>query len=311
MRDQVGLFESAGSDQDLSVSVGLLPKASADPGALTAAGRVICKCLLHDQPLGRGLGLFVFEYLADTYEQRVFRNPQLALRALADYDADLARRWMQLLIEPHAGLTLDMFDDSVDSTKAEVEIPATTEELGLAIIAGCRQRLLGAREDSLRALRAGFVEHVDLRVQLGAFSSTELMHMLRGNTHLSVTDLLGCFQWPDSCAPEIVQQAGFAAVGSDVPQYLREIILDESAGGLDAQQRLHLLEWCTALTALPCNGLRELVKLKLYADADPDDLPCVHTCTHEIFLPAYVSRQQLQSKLLVAVAHRHDGFRMD
>ena len=78
---------------------------------MEAIGRIICKCVLDDQPLGRGIGRFVFEYLADAHERRVFKSPQnRALIALADYDAELARRWASLLAEPTVGLTLDLFD---------------------------------------------------------------------------------------------------------------------------------------------------------------------------------------------------------
>ena len=93
--------------------------------------------------------------------------------------------------------------------------------------------------------------------------------------------------------------------------YLRMIIEDVSPEtGLSSEQRLHLLEWATALTALPCGGLKEPILLRLDADADDNDLPNVHTCTHEVHLPAYSSREQLRQKLLKAVEHRHDGFQI-
>eukprot|EP01052_Picozoa_sp_SAG31_P027361 SAG31_NODE_2556_length_5495_cov_27.724055_3_plen_231_part_00 len=230
----------------------------------------------------------------------MFSSPNLALAALADYDADLAGRWAQLLIEPitGSGLTIGDFDGSLD----DEEIPTTAEALGKAIIAGCRWRLLKSRECSLCALRDGFVEHVDLRVQLGALSSAELMRMLRGNTDLSREDLLKCFQWPDLRAPDS---------SKIISRYLQEIILDESEAGLSAEQRLHMLEWCTALPALPCDGLRDLIILKIHAEADPNELPNVHTCTREVYLPAYTSRALLQEKLLRAVEHRHDGFQIE
>ena len=167
--------------------------------------------------------------------------------------------------------------------------------------------------------------------------------MMRGNTELSAEELLACFQWPDTHASAHVEeqvryhernpvsiehleasmrayhltdrvhsQAGFAAISSTVPSYLREIILDESPeSGLSTEQRLHLLELATALTALPCSGLKYLITLKLYAEADENDLPNVHTCTHEVHLPAYRSRGQLREKLLKAVEHRHDGFQIE
>ena len=103
--------------------------------------------------------------------------------------------------------------------------------------------------------------------------------------------------------------AGFAAVGSECPRYLCELILDDSdETGLSAEQRLDLLEWATALRALPCNGLKDKIKLKLYPDRSDVDLPNVHTCTYEVHLPPYSSREKLQEKLMLAVDHRHDGF---
>ena len=93
------LFEGV-SDEDDNTSIGLLPAPSAAPEALQAVGRAICKCVLDDQPLGRGLGRFVFEYLTDAHERRVFKTADRALAALADYDPELSQRWEQLLQEP-------------------------------------------------------------------------------------------------------------------------------------------------------------------------------------------------------------------
>ena len=302
------LFEGV----DGAISIGLLPTSSASPEQMAAIGRIMCKCLLDDQPIGAGLGRFVFEYLADTHETRVFQSPRAALAALADYDAALAQQWAKLLAEPMDMLTLDMFDEDAVCDDDEY-LPATEEAIGAAIIAGCRSRLLTKRERSLQALRAGFAEHgdTDLRIHLGIFSSEELVRMLRGNTELSAADLSGCFEWPDQAA-SAAAAAGFESIGSEVPRYLREIIEDEQPEtALSSEVRLHILEWATALTALPCGGLKDPIVLKLYSQADENDLPNVHTCTHEVHLPAYSSREQLKEKLLRAVEHRHDGFHIE
>ena len=149
------------------------------------------------------------------------------------------------------------------------------------------------------------------RLQLGALTAAELLHMLHGNTELSREQLLGCFAWPDASV-SAEAKAGFAAAGSEAPRYLREIILDESPEtGLGSLERLHLLEWSTALTALPCGGLKDPITLKFYESADEHDLPNVHTCTHEVHLPPYATREQLRAKLLLAVEHRHDGFQIE
>ena len=47
------------------------------------------------------------------------------------------------------------------------------------------------------------------------------------------------------------------------------------------------------------------------AQADAGDLPLVHTCSHEVRLPAYPSREVLRAKLMQAVEHRHDGFNIE
>ena len=270
-------------------------------------GRIMCRCVLDDQPLGRGLGRFVFEFLADAHEWRVFKDPQSALAVLSDFDPELSQRWAQLLVQPPAGLTLDFFDPGA----ADEEVPPESAAMERAVLAGCRHKLLTSREASLRALRYGFTETVDLRLQLGALSAAELLRMQRGNTELSREQLLGCFAWPDASV-SAEAKAGFAAAGSEAPRYLREIILDESPEtGLGSLGRLHLLEWATALTALPCGGLKDPITLKLYESADEHDLPNVHTCTHEVHLPPYATREQLRAKLLLAVEHRHDGFQIE
>ena len=97
-----------------------------------------------------------------------------------------------------------------------------------------------------------------------------------------------------------------------MPRYLREIILEDSTDeALNPDQRLHLFEWCTALGALPCNGLKIPIMLRHWAHADEHDLPSVHTCTHEVHLPAYRSCEQLRQKILMAIEHRHDGFHIE
>ena len=88
-------------------SIGGLPSADAPAVKMRAVGRALCKCVLDDQPLGRSLGRFVFEYLADAHERRVFQDVQHALDALADFDPQLAQSWTRLLTEPQPGLTFE------------------------------------------------------------------------------------------------------------------------------------------------------------------------------------------------------------
>ena len=111
-------------------------------------------------------------------------------------------------------------------------------------MAGCRHRLLNVRRASLDAIRDGFKEHMKVfRFQLGAFTTAELLYILRGKFSMSSTELLDCFLFPDDAA----------ALGSDSPYFLRELLADEGPNtGLTETQRLDLLTHCTALPALPC-----------------------------------------------------------
>ena len=64
----------------------------------------------------------------------------------------------------------------------------------------------------------------------------------------------------------------------------------------------HALRWLISPTLPP---------LRFWAQADAGDLPLVHTCSHEVRLPAYPSREVLRAKLMQAVEHRHDGFNIE
>ena len=73
--------------------------------------------------------------------------------------------------------------------------------------------------------------------------------------------------------------------------------------GLTEVQRLELLTLCTAFPSLPCGGIDPKISLKLYMGATDADLPVVHTCSREMHLQPYSSREILRAKLLKAVEH--------
>ena len=282
------LFESGIDGQ------GVLPRADASESDLRALGLTLLKCCIDDQPIGTGLGRFVFEFLVDSHERRVFHEPHAALRALADFDPELAARWRDLLRGTESswsGLTPSDFDDTL------LDSPLlTSSELAHAIISGCRRRLLTDRAASLAALREGFL-FVDLQIQLAPMSCDELRHVLEGKHAISSEELIACF--------ELNSFSGKACV----PIYLSELIRDPNI--LDDVGRLQLLEWCTGLSALPVGGLSPKIKLCLYEDATEQTLPEVHTCTRELHMPEYSSSEKLQERLLYVLrGHRSDGFHM-
>ena len=99
-----GLFErsdEAGGSADGQRATGYLPRPGAPAAMLEAAGRVLLKSVIDDHPTGRFLGRFVFEFLCGVHEQRVFVSdrPLEALRALEDFDEQLAEQWRSCVQE--------------------------------------------------------------------------------------------------------------------------------------------------------------------------------------------------------------------
>jgi len=304
LREEHGLFERAvGNDSP----GGSLPRPSAPPEALEAVGRVLLKCIIDDHPIGHGVCPFLLDQLVhgDAGAASELGCPASALRALATFDASLAESWRQLLEAPEqhlAGLTYEDFDPGAP----DIHVPPAA--FGEAIRMGVTQRLLTSRAGAFAALRRGAHGVEDLTVQLATVgSSDELSFLLQGKREVSAHELIECFTLPRTSAHEEAA-AGFAAVGSEVPSYLEALLLDETVFG--PEERLALLRWCTALAALPVDGLGEhKITLRLYGEeADDATLPETHTCTRELHLPNYSSAEVLQAKLLLALEHIEDGF---
>ena len=133
-------------------------------------------------------------------------------------------------------------------------------------------------------------------------------HLSQGKATLSAAELLSCFVLPSASEHE-AEAAGFHAEGSCAHELFHELISDDLA--FDEACRRRLFEWCTALRALPSAGLKDKIRLKLYQGVDESTLPETHTCTHELHLPDYSSREQLANRLLLALDHIHDGFHKD
>jgi hypothetical protein len=148
----------------------------------------------------------------------------------------------------------------------------------------------------------------DLSVQLSALGSFEVLaFVLQGKRELSTAELLACFTMPSASADE-EHDAKFATVGSPVAAWLEALLRDETF--FTSERRFAMLRWCTALSVLPADGLRDhTIRLRLYGmEADDHFLPETHTCTRELHLPNYSSADVLRAKLATALEHIDDGF---
>ena len=164
---------------------------------------------------------------------------------------------------------------------------------------------------------------VGLQVQLAAIGLDGLRNALQGRRSLSADELLDCFELPSTSEYEAAA-AGFAAANSPVDSYFEAVIRgtympggsplsasgsSDAFGAFGEAERLALLQWCTALGALPAGGLDDKIRLRLYGpELDDETLPETHTCTRELHLPNYSSPAVLRDKILLALAHGADGF---
>ena len=323
-----------------------LPAPGAPPEQLVGVGRMLAKSLCDDHVTGSGLARFALEYVVHGPAGRTLSSPRLALEALSECDAELAQRWRRcvelsalavgLIVAPgvsiivkltlapsfvcsylDAGsvpsgheLQLSNFDDDLAE---EEDAPVTGANLVVAVLAGCRQRLLTKRRASLDALKRGFAESIDLSMQLAPLSSEQLALMVRGRVSVSPEELVECFQWPEPAeATKLVHGKSSWTAEKFVLacRLLRGVLSDAEA--INEGQRLALLQWATGLNALPKGGLKDqtagLIKLLPYPDASEATLPEVHTCTRDMHLPPYTYPYQVTERLHKLLEHSDGGF---
>ena len=311
------LFEAAADSNGSTV----LPRPGADADSLRRAGRMLCKSLLDDHPIGAGLCPFALEYLIGVHEQRSLRTPRAALAALSHYDPVLAAQWRGLLERTEDPARLDGLclsdlnggsgnDDHDSDVQVGLDVALSERNVAAAVLAGCKARLLGSRRDALEALRDGFSSLVDLSVQLAPLHTGELMLMVQGRVSISAQQLDDCFDWGAEASPPFPPR-------SNAILLFRAFVRD----GLTPPQRLQLLRWCTARNALPVDGLNEKVTFKHSVgsggadgggggdrDATADArLPVAHTCSYEVALPNYSSGEWLREKVLRALQEMEGG----
>lgn len=321
LSSSANLFVSAADSSGATV----LPRRGANADVLRRAGRMLCKSLLDDHPIGAGLCAFALEYLIGMHEQRSLRTPRSALAALAHFDPVLAAQWRVLLertddptrldglcfsdLDGSDDLPLGREGDQLRATDVQIDLDAPLSEhnVAAAVLAGCKARLLGGRRDALEALREGFSGFVDLSVQLAPLPTSELLLMVQGRVSISAQQLDECFDWGAEAFPPF-------PLHSNAVRLFRAFV----RGGLTPPQRLQLLRWCTAQNALPVDGLKEKITFKHFVsggggggsgrDATADErLPVAHTCSFEVELPDYSSGEPLREKLLRAMQEMEGG----
>jgi len=149
--------------------------------------------------------------------------------------------------------------------------------------------LCGGVRKELASLLSGFWDVVPLEaLQATGVEHTDLGLLLSGVQSISVDD------WK--------QHANVAAAEGTHPELVRWFweVMDEC----DDEGRARVLQFTTGMGRLPGGGFAELrppFELKVKVSTSVHHLPSAHTCFNSLELPPYVSREQLDDKLLLAV----------
>ena len=303
-----------------------LPSAGADTERLECVGQFLAKSIIDEKPIGRGLSRFVFEFLIDetsrTFDtsKPIDQQARVALSALQDFDAELARQYSEVL---HGDLVegahiIGEFAPNRD----DADLPVTKHNRAEVIVSGCKYLLWEYREDALLALRTGFStrevcckQPIDLRLPLQRFFTADLQLLVQGqDAGVSTADLISSIEWPRE-GMLTVYEAGFPHQSNTIA-LLREIMDDEEV--FNTQRRAAFLQWATARHVLPAGGLDATSngKIKLRCNRDAASgydearwgLPTVKTCVAELWLPSFSRREVLQGKLLLAIDNCGSGF---
>ena len=143
----------------------------------------------------------------------------------------------------------------------------------------------------LLELRHGFRETVGWKAALALFSGGELQELMCGLARLEPQPLWG--------------SVGFH---ERVPAALRDW-LEAAVFARPELWRKRLLRFVTGLYAMPRNGLRRRITVRLSSTDDLERLPHASTCSYELYLPAYPSRAVFDEKLDTAI-NEASGFFM-
>ena len=133
------------------------------------------------------------------------------------------------------------------------------------------------------AFRSGFADVVSMDV-LSAFTPAELTRLLCGDTLLD---------WDEALLDTIIQASGGFTDQCDTIRWLKEVLLE-----MDPAQRRQFLEFVTAVPhLLPHCCIRVT---RWYG---PSPVPTAQTCTNQLNLPQFHTKERLRENLFEAMAH--------
>eukprot|EP00039_Didymoeca_costata_P012580 m.181931 g.181931 ORF g.181931 m.181931 type:complete len:896 (-) comp15520_c2_seq6:259-2946(-) len=294
----LGMFEYI-SDEDYALTISSESSMEADH-------------LLYFQFVGRLLGLAVLHaHFVDTAFTSVFckriLDLPITISDLQEVDADLHRSMLWVLendISDVPGMTFSAdyshFGEmkTYDLVENGQNIEVTEGNKHRFVESMVAWRLTRNTDRQLAALLHGLHEIIP-REELLVFNERELQFLLCGTRELDVED------WKAHTIYE-----GCSA-NSTIVKYLWEIVEAYSA-----EEKAKFLQFCTGSSRVPVEGFQSLQgsdgarKFCIQLVDNTERLPSAHTCFNRLDLPKYDSKQELETKLKLAV-HGAEGFAGD
>eukprot|EP00210_Caulerpa_lentillifera_P005107 g4879.t1 len=160
-----------------------------------------------------------------------------------------------------------------------------------------KHKMTTAIRDQIKAFQEGFWELIPIEL-INIFNDHELELIISGLPEVDISDLKANTEY-----------TGYTAA-SPVIQWFWQVIEE-----LDKESLALLLQFVTGTSKIPLDGFAHLQgisgpqKFQIHKSyVSTNRLPSAHTCFNQLDLPEYESKDQLKSRLLLAVHEGCEGF---
>ncbi|CAO1626902.1 unnamed protein product [Sympodiomycopsis kandeliae] len=253
--------------------------------------------------IGRILGLAIFHrrfldaYFIVSFYKMILKK-KITLSDLESVDADYHRSLHWILDNSIADVVDETFTAVEDKFGEMVtielkpggeDIPVTDENKKEYVDLMTEWRISKRVEEQFKAFQTGFTELIPQDL-VNVFDERELELLIGGMSEIDVED------WK-----RFTDYRGFTEK-DEVVQWFWKVVK-----AFPPERKSRLLQFTTGTSRIPVNGFKDLQgsdgprRFTIEKAGDPSQLPKSHTCFNRLDLPPYISEEQLEQKLIIAV----------
>ncbi|PWN19984.1 HECT-domain-containing protein [Microstroma glucosiphilum] len=253
--------------------------------------------------IGRILGLAIFHrrfldaYFIVSFYKMILKK-KITLSDMESVDADYHRSLQWILDNPIEDVVDETFTAVEDKFGEMVtvelkpggeEIPVTDKNKADYVELMTEWRISKRVEEQFKAFQSGFTELIPQDL-VNVFDERELELLIGGMSEIDVDD------WK-----RFTDYRGFTEQ-DEVVQWFWKVVR-----AFPPERKSRLLQFTTGTSRIPVNGFKDLQgsdgprRFTIEKAGDPSQLPKSHTCFNRLDLPPYISEEQLEQKLIIAV----------